>query len=182
MSAEDDATRSVAQSLVMLGTSETKWLEILRGEPLSEDFHQVLLSMKNLRTLTFSLCKDLHSFILALAPVPNSPDPMICPKLEELTFRTAERFDIETMIEVAAARASGGSPLKSVNIINWGELVAREGAMKLRKHVSHVGTGSETSNVDFGITAACAVDYGYGDGSDEEDWEQGGFSDDSSIS
>ena len=177
MSAGDDATRSVAQSLAMLDTSKTNYIEIIGSTPPSEDLCQALLSMKNLRTLTISLCKDLHSFILALGPAPNSTNPIPCPNLEELTVRTAERFDIETMIEVAAARASGGLPFKSVNIINWGELVPREGTMELLKHVLHVGTSFEISNVDYGVGADSHLDY-----SDEEDQEGESSGDDSDMS
>jgi len=178
-----NATSSVAQSLAVLDISKTKWLEIVGSKPLSEEFHQVLLSMKNLRTLSLSICEDLRSFILALAPAPNSTIPVTCPKLKELTFRTDGRFDIETMVEVAAARASRGSPLKSISIINWGELVPREGVAELLKHIPCVETSFEISNVDFGITQACDVDYDDGDGSsDEEDWEGGSSGDDSSTS
>ena len=182
MSPGDDATSLVAQSLATLDTSRTKWLEIIGSKLPSEGLRQELLSMGNLRTLTLSLCTDLPSFILALAPVPGSTNPMACPKLEELTVRTEGRLDIETMVEVAAARASGGSPLKSVGIINWGELVPREGVVELLKHVSHVETSVEVRNVDFGVGDRCNLDYGYGDGSDEEDWEGGDSGDDSSVS
>ena len=168
MSPGDDAASSVERSLAGLDTSKTKWLEIIGSDPLSEDLHQALLSMKNLRTLTLSLCKDLRSFILALAPVPNSANPVACPKLEELTLRTKEKFDIDTMVEVAAARASRGSPLKYVSIINWERFVPGEGVVELLEYVSHVETSSENSYVDFGVGPDCDVDYGDGDDSDEE--------------
>jgi len=181
MSPGADATIPIARSLARLDTSKTRWFEIIRSNLPSEALCRVLLSMNNLRTLSLSLCKDLRSFILTLAPVPNPTNPVTCPRLEELTFRTEERFDIETMVEVAAGRASRGSPLKSVNIVNWGELVPREGVVELLKHVSHVGTSFEISNVDFGL--GCDVDYGDGDGSsDEEDLEGGSSGDDSSTS
>jgi len=168
MSPGADTPRSVARSLATLDTSKTKRLEILRSEPLSEDLHQVLVSMKNLRTVTLSLCKDLRSFILALAPVPNSTTQIACPRLEELVFRTEERFDVETMVEVAAARASGGSPLKSIRIINWGELVSREEVTELLKHISHVETSFEARNVNYGYGKRSDEAYDHGDDSDEE--------------
>jgi hypothetical protein len=155
---EPDATRSVPRSLAPLDTSKTKSLEIINSDPLSEDLHQALLSMKNLRTLTLSLCKNLQSFILALAHDPNSMDPITYPKLEGLVFRTEERFDVESIVKVAAARASGGAPLKSVRIINLGEFVPREGVMTLLEHVEHVETCFE---VDGEV-------YNYGDDRDEE--------------
>jgi len=179
MSPGADATSLVAQSLAGLDTSKTKWLEIVRTEPLSEDLRQEILSMENLRTLTISLCENLRSFILALAPAPNSTNPVGCPKLEQLTFRTKEQFDIETMVEVAAARASRGSPPKSVCVINWGKPVPREGVAELSKHVPQVETSSEIGSVNFGVGSGCDLDYGSGDSSDEEG---GSFGDDSSTS
>ena len=177
MAASTDAARSVAQSLSMLDTSKTKWMEILRSVPPSKDLHQALLSLKNLRTLTLSLCKDLHSFIHTLAPVPNSTGPMACPKLEELILHTAERFNIETMVEVAAARASRGLPFKSVSIISWGELVSREGMRELLKYVSHVESSFENSNVNYSVGSEWDLDY-----SDEEDREGESSGGDSEIS
>jgi hypothetical protein len=139
-------TCSAPRSLALLDTSKTKRLEIINSDPLSEDLHRALLSMNNLRTLTLSLCKNLPSFILVLGPDPNSMNPIACPILEALVFRTEERFEIERMVEVASARALGGVPFKSVRIINRGELVLREGVMELLKHVSHVETSFETSD------------------------------------
>ena len=179
MAASADANRSVAQSLAVLDISKTKWLEIIGSKPLSKGIHQALLSMQNLWTLTLSLCKDLRTFILALAP--NLTNPMACPKLEDLTFRTEERFNIKTMVGVAAARASAGSPLRSIHIINCGELVRSEGKIELLRHVSHVETSFEISDVDFGVGDHCDLDYGDGDSSDEEGWEGGSSGDDSSI-
>lgn len=177
-----DTTRSVVQSLAILDTSKTKWLEILRSDPLSEDFHQALMSMKNLRTLILSLCKDLHSFIVALAPIPDSTNPITCPNLEGLVFRTQEPFDVETMVEVAAARASAGSPLKSIRIVNWGELVPGEGVRELLKHVSRVKNTSEITNADYyGYGDLSDIFYGFGDDNNEECWGGESF-DDSSTS
>ncbi|KAF9647919.1 hypothetical protein BDM02DRAFT_3116221, partial [Thelephora ganbajun] len=138
-----DATRSVSQSLIQLPTSTSNCLEVINGDLLSVDLCQALLSIKTLRTLTLSLCKNLPSFILALDHDPNSRKPISCPKLDRLIFRTKERFDVKSMVKVAAARASGGVPLSSVSIINRGEPVPREGVMELLKHVSHVETSFE---------------------------------------
>ena len=146
ISPEPAATRLVPRSLALFDTSKTEWFEIVGSDPLSEDLHQALLSMKTLRTLTLSLCSDLPSFILALKPDPKSTNPIPCSKLESLVFRTGERFDIEAMVGVAAARAFGGAPFKLVKIINCGELVSREGVMELLKHVSHVETSHEVGN------------------------------------
>ena len=142
-----DTTRSVIRSLAQLDTSTTKCLEIISGDALSKNLCQALPSLKNLRTLTLSLCKNLPSFILALYPGLDSANPIVCPKLEELVFRTEQRFDIESMIMVAAARASGGAPLKSVRIINrGGELVPREEVRELLKYVLRVENDLEVSD------------------------------------
>jgi hypothetical protein len=165
MSSRDEATRLVPRSLDVFDLSKTESLEILNSYPLSGDLHQKLLSMTSLRTLRLSLCKDLHLFILALGHDPNSMDPIPCPKLERLVFRTEERFDIERMVEVASARASGGAPFKSVRITNLGELVSWEGLMKLRKHVLHVENRFEIRGEVHSCHDSDVEDYD----SDEED-------------
>jgi len=174
-----DTTRSMARSLVVLDTSKTKWLEIIRSDPLSEDFRRALVSMKNLQTLTLSLCKDLRSFILALAPVPDSTNPIACPNLERLVFRTEERFDVEAMVEVATARALVGTPLISVKIISWGELVPREGVRELLKYVLHVKTSPEFKNPDYGYGHHSLLTLSYSDDSDEKGWAEESFGIDS---
>ena len=82
---------------------------------------------------------------------------MACPKLEDLTFHTEEWFNIKTMVGVATARVSAGSPLRSIRIINCGELVRSEGKIELLRHVSHVETSFEISDVDFGVQLAIIV-------------------------
>ena len=145
-----DATRLVPRSLALFDTSKTKRLEIIKGH-LSEDLRRALLSIRNLQVLTLSLCKDLHSFILALSPDPSPIIPIPCAKLAGLVFRTEERFDIETMVDVAAARALAGAPFKSVRIIHRGELSPEEEVMELRKYVLDVETSVEpkTGEVEF---------------------------------
>ena len=165
MSSQDEATHLVPRSLDVFDISKTKSLEILNSNPLSEDLHQTLLSMTSLQTLKLSLCKDLHSFILALGHDPTSMGPIPCPKLERLVFRTEERFDIERMVEVASARASGGAPFKSVRIINLGELVSWEGVTELRRHVSHVENRFEIRGEVHSCHDSDEEDYD----SDEED-------------
>jgi len=153
------ATRSVIRSLAQFDISTTKSLEILGGGALSKDLCQALPYLNNLRTLTLSLCKSLPSFILALYPGLDPVNPIVCPKLEGLVFRTKQRFDIESMVMVAAARASGGAPLKSVRIINCGVLVSSEGVRELLKYVLCVETSLEVSDEDLN----------YGEGSDGEE-------------
>lgn len=120
--------------------------------------------MTSLQTLTLLLYKGLSPFLLELLPDPNSTNPIPCPELKALTFRTEDRFEIETMVEVAALRAVSGAPFNSVRIINRGELVPREGVMELKEHVSHVETSFEVHS------EVCS----YGDYSDQEDLDEGG--------
>lgn len=148
LSSQPDTTRLVLQSLALLDTSKAKCLEITGGDPHTEDLNQALLSMKNLQTLTLSRCKNLRSSILALNPDSDLMNPIPCPKLEMLVFRTEEQFDTVTMAEVAAARALGGAPLKFVKIINRREFVPKGGVTVLPKHVldgvrNSLGTGDE---------------------------------------
>ena len=166
-----ETTRLVPRSLVAFDTSKITSLEILNSDPLSEDLHQALLPMKGLRTLRLSLCKDLHSFILALYHDPNSMDPIPCPQLERLIFRTEERFDIERMVEVASTRASGGAPFKSVKIVNLGELVPRAGVRELLKHILHVENRLEISGEVHSCHDSDEEDY---DNSEEEYGSDGG--------
>ena len=143
---ESDATHTVPRSLAQLDTSKTKRLEVISDDLLSEDLQRVLLLMENLRSLTLSLCKNLPSLILALYPDLDPVNPIICPKLARLVFRTGERFCIKSMVAVAAARASRGAPLKFVRIICRGEPVPGEGVMELLKHVLNVETVLENGD------------------------------------
>ena len=145
-----EVTRLVPQSLALLDTSKTNWLEIIKGDPLSQDLHRAFLPIENLQSLTLSLCKNVHLLILALCPGPNSTDPIPCPKLERLVFRTEEQFDLKIMVEVAAARSLGGAPLRSVKIIYCGEVVPMVGAVELQDHVLDVETRFEVIDKNYG--------------------------------
>ena len=149
MCPQPDTTRLVPRSLAQFDTSKTKRLEIFTSDTLFEELRLALLSLDNLRVLTLSLCKDLRSFILALGPDPSAIEPIPCPKLAGLVFRTEERFDIETMVEVAAARALGGAPLKSVRIITSREPVSMEVVAELLKHVPDVETSIEARTTEW---------------------------------
>ena len=169
MCSESDITRSVPQSLALLDTSKTNQLEIIKGDPLSQDLHHAFLPITNLQILILSLCKNVHLLILALSPDPNSTNSIPCPKLKRLVFRTEERFDIETMVVVAAARASRGARLKSVKIINHGELVPGEGVVELLNYTSQVGTRFEVLNQDYGLGDDIPEDS---DGDSDEDGDE----------
>ena len=163
---QDFSADLILPSLATFDTSAPKRLEIMKIGPLSDDLHQALLSMKNLRILRFSICVNQDSFTLALFPDPNSANPIPCPKLERLVVRTEAQFDVKTLVEVAAARMSRGVPLESVRLINRGEPVTTEGLTELLNHVSHLETSFEISDPDNDILKP-------DDDSDQEDWWEG---------
>ncbi|KAF9789192.1 hypothetical protein BJ322DRAFT_526599 [Thelephora terrestris] len=137
-----DILHSPSYYLAQLDTSKIEGLEIFDSDPTSEDFYQALLPMKNLRTLTFSLCESIYS-ILALNPDPNSTNPIACPNLERLVIYTDDRADVKSVTKVAAARASKGVPFKTVGIIGREEIASAEAVADLRKYVLDVELGVE---------------------------------------
>jgi len=147
-----DITHLVFESLARFDTSKTEQLKIFHGNPSSMIApHQALSPMGNLRSLTLSQCKNPFAFINALHPTFLTSDFVVCPKLEELVliFRSYEDrdFNIERVISMAAARASKGSKLKSLRIMNWEEPTPFE-AWGLRRNVSHVECSPEVDVVD----------------------------------
>ena len=112
------------ESLARFDTSKTKLLRIdSNSDPLSRDPpYRAPLPMKNLRTLVLSRSTGLLcAFMDVLNPNTSPSKEVVCPLLQELTFvrrpqrglggRGEEKFDIQTMIEIAAARASTGAKL-----------------------------------------------------------------------
>ena len=142
LSFKSDPTHSLLRCMTQLGVSKVKTLEIL-GDPLCENLHRALVSMENLQAFTLSLCQNPRDFILALNPDPSPKNPIPCPKLKTLLFRTEEGFDIGDVIYVAAVRAERGVPFQSVKIVtvNGAPFMPEWGVRELRKHVSHVCTG-----------------------------------------
>jgi len=131
-------TRMLFESLTQFDTSKTEQLEIDHcGFPSSEHPYRALLPMNGLLTLTLSLCASPHIFIHALDPSTSSSGVLVCPKLEEIIIEHRGAFGIESILGVAAARASRGAKLKLVRIISRGGLVEID-VSELRKHVSHV--------------------------------------------
>jgi len=166
-SSEPDDPHLAFQSLTQLDTSKTQWLKVVNGDLISGGIYQALSSMTDLRTLTISRCKSTISILPALNPAIGHKDSMMCPKLEEIVFRTSERFNIESMVDIAAARALRGSPLRSVRIIGRGEPVPREGVIELLKHVANVETSLDTGNeTDYSSEDSDGDD-------DDEDWGEG---------
>ena len=150
VSSGDSTTGLVLEFLARLDTSTVKRLEIIYRDPFSGDLiFPALLPMKNLCTLTISRCKNLRSLICALDPDKNSSNPPICPKLEELVLRTGwvDVFEVESMVGMAAARASRGAKLKSVRVLNLGEFELVD-MSDLCNHVLDVEHGFEDGELD----------------------------------
>ena len=181
MCAHLDPTRSVLRSLVQLGASNARRLEITDDNSAPNDLHQALPHMKNLRTLILSRCENLPCFITALNPDSDQTIPAVCPNLKVIVLRIEGAFDIGNLAEVAAARASRGAPLESVGIIRVGATpLSRGGTKELRKHVSHV---------EVSVDAAFDIERirSDGGGNDDDDFsneEEGGEStdDDTDVS
>lgn len=114
--------------------------------------------MNNLRTLTLRRCRNLHLFMDALHSVISSLEVMVCPELEEIIFIIREGgggFVIESVIEMAAARAEGGMQLTRVRIIDQLGILEPVDVSELMEQVISVTYGPGVIVVN--------------DGSDEED-------------
>ena len=140
-----NATRLVLESLARFDTSETERLEIDRGSALSRDhLYRALLPMKNLRMLTLYRCRKPQIFLDALHPDTGPPNVLVCPELEELAFdirRSGREFDIDSVIEMAAARALSGKELTRVRIVDHRDILDPVYISELREHVQNVEYG-----------------------------------------
>ena len=136
-------TGSVLESVNQFDTSNVKRLRIDSSNSPSTDLsYRVLLPMKRLRTLALH-CGGPHNSVHALHPAMSSSGVVACPELEELVIAPDRRaFDMESVIGVAAARASRGLKLKSVGIAAQNQ-PARTDVLELEKHVSNVECGPE---------------------------------------
>ena len=137
-------------SLGRFNTLKTERLRIDYGDPLSSDsVYQVLLPMKDLRTLTLNQCRNPH-FIRALCPGISPSGVVVCPNLEELILIygvRGETPDIEGFRGMAAARASRGTKLNSIRILTHLG-VEQFDTSELEEHVSHVECGPEVTVSD----------------------------------
>ena len=136
-------TLLVFESLAQLDTSKAEHLKIDHGaSPSYVCSDRALRPMTNLRTLTLALWENTRIFIWALSPQIIASKPMVCPKLEELVLdirNDGEMLLLSDVIEMAEARASKGSKLKSVKILTWHGLAYAQGdVLELQKHVSHL--------------------------------------------
>ena len=139
---ETDKPWSALELLIRLDASKIEELEIIYDGPLpSHPTYQALLPMRNLRILTLSDHQTPHLPEHILNPNKSPSKIVILPKLEEFSFipyTYMEVFDIGTVIEMAAARASRGAELRTVRIVDKVWELDPEDASELRKHVLHV--------------------------------------------
>ena len=155
-----NSTCVVVEFLARFDVSNTERLEIAdSNHPSSDAPYQTLLAMGSLRTLILSDCVDTHAFVRALEPSKGlSNVGVVCPNLEELVFAPPngwKGFDIESVIEMARARASRGAKLRIIRIVGEQGELDPEVVSELRKHVLDVEYSPEVDVVS--------------DDSDEED-------------
>ena len=161
---QTDTSCMVLESLVQFGVSKVRRLEINYDETLSRDLvYRMLLATEDLCTLVLSHCYNPHGFIAALCPNINSPEVVACPKLEELilTFSiNGGTFNLKDVIGMGAARALGGSRLRTVRIVDGQDALDPGDVLELKKHVMHVEYGPKVDEVGG---------YNFSDDDDEED-------------
>jgi hypothetical protein len=134
---EVDPTGIMLSSLALFDTSNTRQLQLINSNPLSDSLlHRALLPMKNLHTLTLAQCQNSSPFFHALKPDRGSSDVLICPKLEKLVLPIKE-FDGQGLMDMVAERALRGAKLGSLEITSRTKPVPMV-ALELRKHVSRV--------------------------------------------
>jgi hypothetical protein len=150
----DETDCSVLESLNQFDTSKVERLRIdFCNSPSSDPSYRVLLPMKHLRTLTLDCHRSPHIFVHALHPTMSPSGIVVCPKLEKLVLllESRETFDMKSIIGVAAARASGGTKLKSVRIVSNWDAFKRTDVLELEQHVLHVECGPKAYGTnDYG--------------------------------
>ena len=139
-----NATCKALQSLDRFDVSTVRQLEIVGGRLPSGSYlpHKAFTPMTSVQTLKLTLCPELPSFIRALDPDRNQPNTLVLPKLEELAspFGTPDRRDIESIAQMAAARALRGAKLESVHFVCSTEPPAS--LLGIAKHVSRLKIGT----------------------------------------
>jgi hypothetical protein len=137
-----DKTRLVLESLDQFDTSKVERLEIYGGNsPSKSPPYRALLPMQCLRTFTLRHCTSPNMFVHALHPNVSPPGVVVCPKLEELVIVLDKgTLDMESVIEVVAARASRGAKLESVRFVGKYH-PAQTDVLELEKHVVDVECG-----------------------------------------
>ena len=110
-----DGIQFILKSLSLFDTSKTEQLKIdFENRPSTYPLHEVLLPMKDLRTLKLCRCASPNVVIHALDPREGSSGVVICPKLEDLVIEYQGTLDTEEVMEMTAARESRGAKLKSI--------------------------------------------------------------------
>lgn len=127
-----------------ISTTETFAITLHDGsaDPKTEESgtYQTLLLMSNLRILTLIDCIDL-TFVFVLNPDRNTPNVVVCPKLEELILYVQEGREescIDGLLEMVKGRTSRGVELSTIVVVCRRELIPVEKAFGLRKYVEHV--------------------------------------------
>jgi hypothetical protein len=146
-----DKTCLMLESLGQLDTSKVERLEIDHGNsPSSDPLYRALLPMEHIRTLTLRHYASPYVFVHALHPNKSSSGAVVSPKLEELVIMLEwgndDTVDMRSIIEVVAARASGGAKLKSIRIVGDIDKLVRTDVLELKKHVTHVEFDPELDN------------------------------------
>ena len=152
MASVADTTWLALEFLTRFNTSKVEQLEIHYDGPLPRDpTYQAFLPMENLRTLTLSDCQTPHTSEHVLDPNKSPLGVVVFPKLEEISFipSTYRRsFDVRTVTEMAAARASRGAKLTTIRIVDKMNKLDPKDISDLRKHVLHVEHGPNVVNND----------------------------------
>ena len=139
------------ESLGHFDTSTTETLELACCSS-RDPFYQVLLPMKELRTLKLDLNACPEIVLDALGSGNSSSGVMACPRLEELVIVVHWLFDFTHLLQTAVARAAGGAKLKTVRISKRpGTAFPHLDILELEKHVSHVKLECEDDSTDGSI-------------------------------
>lgn len=112
------------------------------GTPEDEEcpIFLTLSSARDLQTLVLVRCDNLP-FILALDPEQTQSNLVLCPNLQNLIFyvQSLSPRVVERLARMAKNRASRGTKLSSVTIVELSGRGRSNELFELREHVTHVG-------------------------------------------
>ena len=105
----------------------------------SSTTYHVFRTMKDLRTLFLSRCNN-SPFILALDPAQTPPDPILCPKLEELILYVGHKETVNPLelVNMAKERSLRGAKLHSIVLASLGKILWEWVVPRLEEHVVRV--------------------------------------------
>ena len=132
------AARLTHESLARVDPSKTQCLEIINTRFMSHELRQTFLSLKNLRTLVVD-GSDTFSYLRGLDPS-TTTNSIMCPKLEEIVFRTSDRLRVKSMADILSRRAVKGAVLRALRIISPEEALPGEEVAESFKQNSKVET------------------------------------------